>query len=105
VSGDGAGDGALGGGGQTGANGIGDRGGDTEYVDLEGDAGMNSLYELYCPRRYSFRPGGYQAVKRTPAATRWGALGRRGSRLAYAQCQAFRRMKREAFFIARPRGP
>ena len=39
VSGDGAGDGALGGGGQTGANGIGDLGGDAEYVDLDGDAG------------------------------------------------------------------
>ena len=39
MSGDGAGDGALGGGGQTGANGIGDLGGDAEYVDLDGDAG------------------------------------------------------------------
>ena len=34
MSGDGAGDGALGGGGHTGANGSGDLGGDTEYVDL-----------------------------------------------------------------------
>ena len=41
MSGDGAGDGALGGGGQTGANGIGDLGGDTEYVDLDGDAGYD----------------------------------------------------------------
>ena len=43
VSGDGAGDGALGGGGQTGANGIGDLGGDAEYVDLDGDAGYVDL--------------------------------------------------------------
>ena len=39
MSGDGAGDGALGGGGQTGANGSGDRGGDAVYVDLGGVVG------------------------------------------------------------------
>ena len=83
MSGDGAGDGALGGGGQTGANGIGDLGGDTEYVDLDGDAG------------YDGRGGDAGYVADSDLAA--------GGRTLDAKLS--RRMKLRSFFIARPRSP
>ena len=99
MSGDGAGDGALGGGGQTGANGIGDLGGDTEYVDLDGDAGYDGRggdagYVADSDRAAGGGPSAPVSMPKVPGTTSLGS----SSDGADAQCQAFRRMMNEKLF-------